>query len=251
MFLDRPESGSYSLLIYIDQLGSELATPEELSELVRSAGLVPVGLLSSKRRLPHPRTFVGSGKVDEIKNWLAENKCDLIVFGDDLSARQERNLERALNCRVIGRTGLILEIFSRRAKTHEGKLQVELAQLDHAATRLVRGWAHLDRQRGGSGRGAGTGSGLGGAGETQLESDQRMLGAQIKRINARLAKVRQQRALTRRGRLRSGIKSISLAGYTNAGKSTLFNQLCSSEVLVEDQLFATLDPTLRLSLIHI
>ena len=245
MFLDRPESGSYSLLIYIDQLGSELATPEELSELVRSAGLVPVGLLSSKRRLPHPRTFVGSGKVEEIKNWLAENKCDLIVFGDDLSARQERNLERALNCRVIGRTGLILEIFSRRAKTHEGKLQVELAQLDHAATRLVRGWSHLDRQRGGSGRGAGTGSGLGGAGETQLESDQRMLGAQIKRINARLAKVRQQRTLTRRGRLRSGIKSISLAGYTNAGKSTLFNQLCSSEVLVEDQLFATLDPTLR------
>ena len=245
MFLDRPESGSRSLLIHVDQLDSELATPEELTELVRSAGLIPVGVLESKRRVPDPKTFVGSGKVQEISDWLLENDCDLIILGDDLSARQERNLEKALNRRVIGRTGLILEIFSSRAKTHEGKLQVELAQLDHAASRLVRGWSHLDRQRGGSGSGAGSGSVLGGAGETQLESDQRMLGDQIKRINGRLERVRQQRALTRRGRLRSGTKSISLAGYTNAGKSTLFNQLCSSDVRAENQLFATLDPTLR------
>ena len=245
MFLDRPESGSRSLLIHIHQQASELATPEELAELVRSAGLVPVGCLSSKRRVPHPRTFVGGGKVDEIAAWVVDNECELIVFGDDLSPTQERNLEQALNRRVIGRTGLILEIFARRARTHEGKLQVELAQLDHAASRLVRGWSHLDRQRGGSGRSAGTGAGLGGAGETQLEADHRMLGARIKRINGRLAKVRQQRALTRRGRLRSDTRTISLAGYTNAGKSTLFNQLCSAAVHTEDQLFATLDPTLR------
>ena len=197
------------------------------------------------RRVPHPRTFVGGGKVNEIADWLVEKDCELIVFGDDLSPTQERNLEKALNRRVIGRTGLILEIFSRRARTHEGKLQVELAQLDHAASRLVHGWSHLDRQRGGSGRGAGAGSGLGGAGETQLEADQRMLGNRIKRINRRLDRVRQQRALTRRGRFRSNTCSISLAGYTNAGKSTLFNHLCSASVYAEDQLFATLDPTLR------
>lgn len=245
MFLDRPESGSRSLLIHIHQQASELATPEELAELVRSAGLVPVGCLSSKRRVPHPRTFIGGGKIDEIAAWVVDNECELIVFGDDLSPTQERNLEQAMNRRVIGRTGLILEIFARRARTHEGKLQVELAQLDHAASRLVRGWSHLDRQRGGSGRVVGTVAGLGGAGETQLEADQRMLGARIKRINGRLAKVRQQRALTRRGRLRSDTRTISLAGYTNAGKSTLFNQLCSAAVHTEDQLFATLDPTLR------
>ena len=199
----------------------------------------------SQRKVPHPRTFVGGGKVDEIADWLATHDCELIVFGDDLSPTQERNLEQALQRRVIGRTGLILEIFARRARTHEGKLQVELAQLDHAASRLVRGWSHLDRQRGGSGRGAGSGAGLGGAGETQLEADQRMLGDRIKQINTRLAKVRRQRALTRRSRRRSDTHTISLAGYTNAGKSTLFNRLCKAAVHAEDQLFATLDPTLR------
>jgi GTP-binding protein HflX len=150
-----------------------------------------------------------------------------------------------LEKRVLGRTGLILEIFARRARTHEGKLQVELAQLDHAASRLVKGWTHLDRQRGGSGRGAGAAAGLGGAGETQLEADQRMIADRIKRINARLTKVRQQRAHNRRGRSRSDTRTISLAGYTNAGKSTLFNQVCRAAVHAEDQLFATLDPTLR------
>ena len=245
MFLDRPESGSEALLIHIQQYDSELATAEELSELVISAGLVPVGCLSSQRRYPHPGTFIGGGKVEEIAAWVGDNECDLIVFGDDLSPTQKRNLEQALVRRVLGRTDLILEIFSRRARTYEGKLQVELAQLEHASTRLVRGWTHLDRQRGGSGRGAGASSGLGGAGETQLEADQRMIGDRIKRIHGRLARVRGQRRHNRRARTRSDTKSISLAGYTNAGKSTLFNQLCSADVHAEGQLFATLDPTLR------
>ncbi len=245
MFLDRHDLGRRTLLVHIDQQQSDLATSAELTELALSAGLETIGCLSSKRKVPHPKTFVGGGKVDEIASWIAEHECDLIVFGDDLSPTQERNLEKALQRRVLGRTGLILEIFARRARTHEGKLQVELAQLDHAASRLVRGWSHLDRQRGGSGRGAGSGSGLGGAGETQLEADQRMLGNRIKQINGRLASVRRQRALNRRGRTRSGTSTISLAGYTNAGKSTLFNRLCNAGVHAEDQLFATLDPTLR------
>lgn len=245
MFLDRPDSGSRALLIHIQKHDSELATPEELLELTVSADLQPVGCISSNRRFPHPGTFIGGGKVEEIAAWLQHHDCELVIFGDDLSPTQERNLERQLERRVLGRTGLILEIFARRARTHEGKLQVELAQLDHAASRLVKGWSHLDRQRGGSGRGAGASSGLGGAGETQLEADQRMLADRIKRINGRLAKVRQQREHNRRGRHRSDVKTISLAGYTNAGKSTLFNQLCSAEVHAQDQLFATLDPTLR------
>ena len=245
MFLDRHDLGRRTLLVHIDQQQSDLATSAELAELASSAGLETIGCLSSTRKIPHPKTFVGGGKVDEIASWIAERECDLIVFGDDLSPTQERNLEKALQRRVLGRTGLILEIFARRARTHEGKLQVELAQLDHAASRLVRGWSHLDRQRGGSGRGAGSGSGLGGAGETQLEADQRMLGNRIKQINGRLANVRRQRALNRRGRTRSDTSTISLAGYTNAGKSTLFNRLCNAGVHAEDQLFATLDPTLR------
>ncbi len=245
MFLDRPETGSKALLVHIQQPDSELATPEELSELVKSAGLVPVGCITSARRFPHPKTFIGGGKVEEIAEWLEETACDLVVLGDDISPSQERNLEQVLCRRVLGRTGLILEIFARRARTHEGKLQVELAQLQHASSRLVRGWTHLDRQRGGSGRGAGASSGLGGAGETQLEADQRMIGDQIKRIQARLDKVRNQREHNRKGRSRSDVKTVSLAGYTNAGKSTLFNRLCAAEVHAEDQLFATLDPTLR------
>lgn len=245
MFLDRPESGSQALLIHIQRHDSELATIEELRELASSAGLVPVGFLTSNRRFPHPGTFIGGGKIEEIGQWLGHNDCDLVVFGDDLSPTQERNLERALEKRVLGRTGLILEIFATRARTHEGKLQVELAQLEHASTRLVRGWTHLDRQRGGSGKGAGASAGLGGAGETQLEADQRMISDRIKRINGRLTKVRGQRQHNRRNRARSDVKTVSLAGYTNAGKSTLFNQLCTANVRVEDQLFATLDPTLR------
>ena len=245
MFPERPESGSRALLIHIQQYDSELATAEELSELATSADLIPVGCISSRRRYPHPGTFIGGGKVEEIAAWVKDGACDLIVFGDDLSATQKRNLEQALGKRVLGRTDLILEIFSRRARTWEGKLQVELAQLEHASTRLVRGWTHLDRQRGGAGRGAGASSGLGGAGETQLEADQRLIGERIKRIHGRLARVRGQRRHNRRARTRSAVRSISLAGYTNAGKSTLFNQLCRADVHAADQLFATLDPTLR------
>ena len=245
MFFDRPTSGSKVLLIHIQQKGSELASAEELSELAVSAGLEPTGCLTSNRRFPHPGTFVGAGKVEEIADWLRTHSASLVVFGDELSPTQERNIEAILQTRVLGRTGLILEIFARRARTHEGKLQVELAQLEHVATRLARGWTHLDRQRGGSGRGQGASSGLGGAGETQLETDQRLVADRIRRIQRRLKKVHQQRQQSRRSRTRADIKTVALVGYTNAGKSTLFNQLCQADVHTEDQLFATLDPTIR------
>ncbi len=245
MFFDRPKTGSRTLLVHIQKNHSELATIEELSELALSAGLEVVGCVAMKRRYPHPGTFIGSGKIEEIRLWLSENHAELVVFGDDLSPTQERNLEGALNVRVLGRTGLILEIFARRARTHEGKLQVELAQLHHVSSRLVRGWTHLDRQKGGSGRGQGASSGLGGAGETQLEADQRLISERIDKIQDRLDGVRRSREQNRRSRTRSEVKTISLAGYTNAGKSTLFNRLCSANVHAEDQLFATLDPTLR------
>ena len=250
MFFDRPTAGSKALLVHIQKSNSELASAEELRELALSAGLEPVGCLTSNRRFPHAGTFVGSGKLEEITQWLnhgADSKqpANLVVFGDDLSPTQERNIEAVLHTRVLGRTGLILEIFARHARTHEGQLQVELAQLEHAASRLTRGWTHLDRQRGGSGRGQGSSSGLGGAGETQLEADQRLVGDRIRRVQGRLDKVHQQRQHNRRSRSRADIKTISLAGYTNAGKSTLFNRLCTADVHVEDQLFATLDPTIR------
>ena len=245
MFIDRPESGSRALLVHIQKADSDLASADELRELTLSAGLDAVGCLTSSRRFPHPGTFIGAGKIDEILAFLSSQDCSLIVFGDDLTPTQERNLESVLDRRVLGRTGLILEIFAQRARTHEGKLQVELAQLQHVSSRLVRGWSHLDRQRGGSGRGQGAAAGLGGAGETQLEADQRLIADRIKRVNSQLKKVQRQRAHNRRGRNRSDIKTISLAGYTNAGKSTLFNQLCRAEVHTQDQLFATLDPTIR------
>ena len=231
--------------MHLQQPASELVSAEELEELARSAGLTPVACLASARRRPHPSTWVGQGKAQEIKALAEARQASVIVFSDDLSPTQERNLEKLTGARALGRTGLILEIFARRARTHEGKLQVELAQLRHLATRLVRGWTHLDRQRGGSGRAGGGGPGLGGAGEKQLEADQRLVGAQIKRVQARLARVRQQRALNRRSRRRSAVQTVSLVGYTNAGKSTLFNRLCAAGVYAQDQLFATLDPTLR------
>lgn len=245
MFFERPEAGSRALLVHVDQRDSELAASDELKELVVSASLDPVGCVTSSRRFPHPATFLGQGKVDEIAKSVIEMQAELVVIDAELSPTQERNLELALSIRVLDRTGLILEIFALRARTHEGKLQVELAQLAHASTRLVRGWTHLDRQRGGSGRGSGASSGLGGAGETQLEADQRMIQARTRRITARLEKVRRQRKQNRRSRKRSDVKTVSLAGYTNAGKSTLFNRLCESDVWEADQLFATLDPTLR------
>ena len=245
MFFERPDSGSRALLVHVNRSDSDLASPEELIELAESASLRPIECIISSRRNPHPATFLGQGKVNEIIAFLRGTPIDLIVFDAELAPSQERNLARALGVRVIDRTGLILQIFSQRARTHEGKLQVELAQLAHASTRLVRGWTHLDRQRGGSGRGAGSASGLAGAGETQLEADQRMLHQRTRRVAMRLDKVRRQRNQNRRSRKRSDIKTVSLAGYTNAGKSTLFNRLCTASVWEADQLFATLDPTLR------
>ncbi|MGB1755644.1 MAG: ribosome rescue GTPase HflX [Pseudomonadales bacterium] len=239
MFFDRPAIGSEALLVFIQNKGSELATPEEIEELTLSAGLKVVGFVTSGRKEPHPKTLVGSGKVEEIKISAETADAELIIFSEDLTATQERNLEAAIGKRVMGRTALILEIFAQRARTFEGQLQVELAQLEHSASRLVRGWTHLDRQRGGAG------AGLGGAGETQLEADQRLLGARNKKLKEKLAKVQRQRHQSRRARSKSETATVALAGYTNAGKSTLFNRLTEANVHAADQLFATLDPTLR------
>ena len=215
----------------------EREDPREFEELVLSAGGDPVAFIMGSRDVPHARTFVGSGKLEEIAAAVAEHEAQIVMFNHALSPSQERNLERELKCRVLDRTGLILDIFAQRARTHEGKLQVELAQLEHMSTRLVRGWTHLERQKGGIG--------LRGPGETQLETDRRLLRARIKSIQGRLLKVRKQRDQGRRARRRAELPTLSLVGYTNAGKSTLFNRLTESEVYAADQLFATLDPTLR------
>lgn len=238
MFFDRPNSGELAVLVHFE-LGnnSEANDLREFEELVLSAGGDPVALLSGNRRAPRPGTFIGSGKLEELQQLLAETEAQLVIFNHVLSPTQERNLEQALCCRVLDRTGLILDIFAQRARTHEGKLQVELAQLQHAMTRLVRGWTHLERQKGGIG--------LRGPGETQLETDRRLIRARIDHLGKRLEKVRKQRDLSRRSRRRNDVPTISLAGYTNAGKSTLFNGLTQASVLVEDKLFATLDPTMR------
>lgn len=242
MFFERPEAGTQTLLVHVENDGS---TAEELRELALSAGLTPVAAITARRRSPDPKTYIGSGKLEEVLRLAEELEVELILFDQELSPSQERNLEASLERRVLGRTGLILNIFAQRARTHEGKLQVELAQLRHASSRLVRGWTHLDRQAGGSGRGEGSAIGVTGAGETQLESDQRMVGARIKNINQRLQKVKKQRAQNRRARKKADVRTISLVGYTNAGKSTIFNMVCGSNVHAADQLFATLDPTLR------
>ena len=238
MFFERPDAGETAVLVHIDfQDEQEREDPGEFLELVRSAGAEPATLMQGSRRRPDPRTFIGSGKVEELRERLAVHHAELVIFNHGLSPSQERNLERALKCRVLDRTGLILDIFAQRARTHEGKLQVELAQLEYMSTRLVRGWTHLERQKGGIG--------LRGPGETQLETDRRLLRGRIKAIHKRLDKVRSQREQNRRARARAEIPSVSLVGYTNAGKSTLFNALTASEVYAADQLFATLDPTLR------
>ncbi|MDG1206957.1 MAG: GTPase HflX [Pseudomonadales bacterium] len=242
MFFERPDAGTQTLLIHIE---AQDATVEELRELAVSAGLNAVAEVTAKKRNPDPKTYIGSGKLDEIKIIADELGAELVLFDQELSPTQERNLEEAFERRVLGRTGLILNIFAQRARTHEGKLQVELAQLQHASTRLVRGWTHLDRQRGGSGRGQGSSMGVTGTGETQLETDQRLVHTRIKNINQRLVKVRKQRKQNRRSRQKADIKTVSLVGYTNAGKSTLFNALCATDVHAADQLFATLDPTIR------
>ncbi|MBT4520375.1 MAG: GTPase HflX [Halieaceae bacterium] len=238
MFFERPESGELAVLVHLHlDSEAEREDPREFEELVLSAGGDPVAYVMGQRTAPHPRTFVGKGKLQEIADQVSLHQAEIVMFNHALAPSQERNLERELNCRVLDRTGLILDIFAQRARTHEGKLQVELAQLRHMSTRLVRGWTHLERQKGGIG--------LRGPGETQLETDRRLLRARIKSITNRLEKVRRQRDQGRRARRRAELRSVSLVGYTNAGKSTLFNQLTSAEVLAAPQLFATLDPTLR------
>lgn len=238
MFFERPESGERAVLVHLNLSSeAEREDPREFEELVLSAGGDPVSFIMGQRDTPHPRTFVGSGKLQEIKDELALHEAEIVMFNHSLSPSQERNLEKELQCRVLDRTGLILDIFAQRARTHEGKLQVELAQLQHMSTRLVRGWTHLERQKGGIG--------LRGPGETQLETDRRLLRARIKSITARLDKVRRQREQGRRSRRRAEIPAVSLVGYTNAGKSTLFNRMTDSGVYAADQLFATLDPTFR------
>ena len=237
LFFDRPDFGERALLVHL-KLNSE-SEPEdvgEFEELVRSAGGDPAAVVRGSRRSPTAKYFVGKGKLEEIASEVERVEAELVVFNHALSPSQERNLEAFLKCRVIARTGLILDIFAQRARTHEGKLQVELAQLKHISTRLIRGWTHLERQKGGIG--------LRGPGETQLETDRRLLRARVSTIESRLDKVRQQRAQNRRARQRAEVPLVSLVGYTNAGKSTLFNAWSESGVYVADQLFATLDPTL-------
>ena len=216
---------------------NEVLDKREFKELVRSAGAISSTLITGSRYSPDPRYFVGSGKVEEIKTAVIQSDADVVIFDHALSPAQERNLEKQIECRVLDRTALILDIFAQRAKSHEGKLQVELAQLKHMSTRLVRGWTHLERQKGGIG--------MRGPGETQLETDRRLLNVRIKQINKRLEKVSKQREQGRQLRQKTEIPTVSLVGYTNAGKSTLFNKITGSEVYAADQLFATLDPTLR------
>ncbi len=237
MLFERPEAGDQAVLLQIELKNQTNPDQAEFAELARSAQIDVVETVLAKREAPHPNAFIGSGKVEEVAAVLKRRGANLLLVSHELSSGQQRNLERALNCRVITRTELILTIFADRARSHEGQLQVELAQLKHAQTRLVRGWTHLDRQKGGIG--------LRGAGEKQIELDQRMLGERIKMVEKKLATVSKRRGQNRRGRHRRGTPTVALVGYTNAGKSTLFNKLTDADVYAEDQLFATLDPTLR------
>lgn len=234
----RPDSGERAVLVHIDFPSS--SSSEELAEfqiLASSAGAKICALITGTRQAPDAKYFVGTGKATEIHEQTTLHDADIVIFNHSLSPAQERNLEKLLKCRVLDRTRLILDIFAQRARTFEGKLQVELAQLQHLSTRLVRGWTHLERQKGGIG--------LRGPGETQLESDRRVVRDKIKTIHRRLKKVEQQREQNRRARQRTAMPTVSLVGYTNAGKSALFNALTGEDVYIADKLFATLDPTLR------
>ena len=235
---ERPGSGERAVLVQLDL--NQGALDERLSELkllTLSAGASVEAVVTGRRARPDPALFAGSGKVEEIAEALRAHGADFVIFNHALSPAQQRNLERALKCRVVDRTALILDIFAQRARSHEGKLQVELAQLEHLATRLVRGWTHLERQKGGIG--------LRGPGETQLETDRRLLGKRVKLLKERLAQYEKQRRVRRRGRAAGGVLNVSLVGYTNAGKSTLFNALTKAGAYAADQLFATLDTTTR------
>lgn len=237
--IDRPQGGELAVLVHINfPAGGMQEDLLEFEELAQSAGANIVSIVTGTRETPDPKYFIGSGKAEELSSVVAMHHAELVLVNHPLSPAQERNLERLLKCRVVDRTGLILDIFAQRARSFEGKLQVELAYLNHLSTRLVRGWTHLERQRGGIGL-------RGGPGETQLEMDRRLIRERIKFITKRLTKVRQQREQSRRSRRKATIPTVALVGYTNAGKSTLFNLLTGSEVYVANRLFATLDPTLR------
>ena len=235
---ERPSSGERAILVHA-RVGRapDPNEREEFAELATSAGARIVDELSSSRFRPDSRHFIGKGKVEDLRRSIEANKAELVISSAALSPSQERNLERSLNCRVLDRSGLILDIFAQRARSFEGKLQVELAQLRHLSTRLVRGWTHLERQKGGIG--------LRGPGETQLETDRRLVGDRIRQLKKRLEQVDRRRTMNRQNRVRAEIPTVALVGYTNAGKSTLFNALTDAGVYVEDKLFATLDPTMR------
>ncbi len=235
---ERPSAGNRAILVQVDfGQGSIDERLAEVSLLADSAGASVVGIVQGRRQAPDPAFYVGKGKADEVGLAAQTSGADLIIFNHDITAAQQRNLERKLNCRVVDRSALILDIFALRAKSHEGKLQVELAQLQHLSTRLVRGWTHLERQKGGIG--------LRGPGEKQLETDRRLLGERVKMLKGRLAGLERQRAVRRRARERRDVLTVSLVGYTNAGKSTLFNALTKAGAYAADQLFATLDTTSR------
>lgn len=235
---DRPKSGERAILVQLalPDVDAPLALAE-FEELARSANAVILGAVLGHRQVPEAKYYVGQGKAQEIADLVLSLDAELVLVNHELSASQERNLERLFQCRVVDRSGLILDIFAQRAHTFEGKLQVELAQLEHLSTRLIRGWTHLERQKGGIG--------LRGPGETQLETDRRLLRLRIKTINKRLEKVRLSRNQNRVARRKADMPVISLVGYTNAGKSTLFNALTGEHIYVANQLFATLDPTMR------
>ena len=236
---ERPARANRAVLVGLDFGADGYAEGlEELRLLVASSGLEPRVIIQGKRQRPDPALYAGSGKVQEIQAAVREHEAVVVVFNHELSPGQQRNLEQKLECPVLDRTGLILGIFARRARSHEGKLQVELAQLEYASTRLVRGWTHLERQRGGRGF-------LGGMGETQIEVDRRLIGNRVKVLKDKLVQFRRRRDVQRRARVRGDVLSVSLVGYTNAGKSTLFNALTHSGSYTADQLFATLDTTTR------
>ncbi|MCH7829682.1 MAG: GTPase HflX [Proteobacteria bacterium] len=236
--IERPKSGERAVLIQASPDGlPDESEREEFAELARSAGAIVVAELIASRKRPSPRYYIGKGKLADLKTLVMQNEAELVISCATLSPSQERNLERELQCRVIDRAGLILDIFAQRARSFEGKLQVELAQLRHLSTRLVRGWTHLERQKGGIG--------LRGPGETQLETDRRLIGHRIRQLKERLSHVDARRTMNRRNRVKAEIPTVALVGYTNAGKSTLFNALTGANVFVQDQLFATLDPTVR------
>ena len=236
---ERPGSGSQAVLVSLDFGDPDFAeSTEELVQLATSAKVSVVDTIKGKRVRPDPAYYAGTGKVEEIKAVASAQGARLVIFNHELSPAQQRNLETALGCRILDRVSLILEIFGQRARSHEGKLQVELAQLEYLATRLVRGWTHLERQRGA--RGA-----LGGMGEKQIEVDRRLIARRVKSLKDQLVRLKRQRLVQRRARVRGQVLSVSLVGYTNAGKSTLFNALTHAGAYAADQLFATLDTTTR------